>query len=130
MRSGWGSLSRIRVCSVEGPRGAKLGEPGEVDRAGDGGRDDPLPSPCVLISPARLVMTLQMPVPSRNSASGESSSITFSMLALPHCAVGRLHVSRCSGWGRLLGFFGAADSSCVFGADLLAGVSLVSRCRE
>jgi hypothetical protein len=45
MRSGLGSLSRIRVWSVEGPRGAKLGEVGEVEVVGDDGRDCPLPSP-------------------------------------------------------------------------------------
>jgi hypothetical protein len=45
IRSGLGSLSRIRVCSVEGPRGAKLGEVGEVEVVGDDGRDWPLPSP-------------------------------------------------------------------------------------
>lgn len=59
IRNGWGSLSRIRVCSVEGPRGAKLGEPGAVEGVGDDGRDDALPSPGVFISPARFVRTLR-----------------------------------------------------------------------
>jgi hypothetical protein len=45
MRSGLGSLSRIRVWSVEGPRGAKLGEVGEVEVVGEDGRDWPLPLP-------------------------------------------------------------------------------------
>jgi hypothetical protein len=58
MRSGLGSLSRIRDWSVEGPRGAKLGEVGEVDAVGDDGRDGPLPSPGVLVSFHRFVMTL------------------------------------------------------------------------
>jgi hypothetical protein len=35
MRSGCGSLSRIRDCSVEGPRGAKLLS-GKADCEGDG----------------------------------------------------------------------------------------------
>lgn len=59
IRNGWGSLSRIRVCRVEGPRGAKLGDAGEVDRVGDDERDDPLPSPYVMISAARFVRTLR-----------------------------------------------------------------------
>jgi hypothetical protein len=88
MRSGCGSLSRILDWSVDGPRGAKLGEVGEVDRLGDAGRDAPLPSPDVLVSHQQLIRQLWAAcrVPSRNSASGESSSITFSMTALPHCA--------------------------------------------
>jgi hypothetical protein len=37
-------------------------------------------------------------IPSRNSASGESSRITFSMSALPHCAGSRGRWSCCA-WG-------------------------------
>jgi hypothetical protein len=50
-------LSRILDCSVEGPRGAKLGEVGEVDAVGDDGRDAPLPSPGESVSFRRLVNT-------------------------------------------------------------------------
>jgi hypothetical protein len=45
MRSGFGSLSRILVWSVEGPRGAKLDVSSGLVVVGEAGRDSPLPSP-------------------------------------------------------------------------------------
>ena len=47
IRSGWGSLSLILDCSVEGPRGAKACdcESGKVAAGGEDGRDSPLPWP-------------------------------------------------------------------------------------
>jgi hypothetical protein len=42
---------------VEGPRGAKLDESGEVDAVGDDGRDAPLPSPGASVNLRRLVIT-------------------------------------------------------------------------
>jgi hypothetical protein len=56
IRSGWGSLSRIRLCSVDGPRGAKLGLSREADAVGDDGRESPLPAPSLVVSLGRCVI--------------------------------------------------------------------------
>jgi hypothetical protein len=56
MRSGLGSLSRILVCSVEGPRGAKLAVSRGLDAVGDAGRESPLPSPYRVVSTPRFVI--------------------------------------------------------------------------
>jgi hypothetical protein len=64
IRSGWGSLSLIRDCSVDGPRGAKpwvSGKAGadvhaEVDVTGEEGRDSPLPSPSIAVSAGRRIV--------------------------------------------------------------------------
>lgn len=56
IRRGLGSLSLIRLCSVEGPRGAKLELSCEVDVVGDAGRESPLPAPGLLVSSGRCVI--------------------------------------------------------------------------
>ena len=50
IRRGLGSLSLIRECSVEGPRGAKLWASDVGESAGEAGREEsPLPSPGTLL---------------------------------------------------------------------------------
>ena len=55
IRSGCGSRSRILDCSVDGPRGAKLGASCVADVVGDAGREPPRPCPVVMVSRCRFV---------------------------------------------------------------------------
>jgi hypothetical protein len=88
MRRGWGSRSLILDCSIEGPRGAKPRPSEQVDVVGDGGAErPPFPWPSRTVSISALVAGgcsavqcgAARRVPSRNSASGESSCMTLSI---------------------------------------------------
>lgn len=86
MRRGWGSRSLILDCSIEGPRGANPRPSEQVDVAGDGGAERPpfpWPGQTVSISAltrgGRVQRSAVRRVPSRNSASGESSCMTLSI---------------------------------------------------
>jgi hypothetical protein len=90
MRRGWGSRSLILDCSIEGPRGAKPRPSEQVDVAGDGGAErPPFPWPSRAVSISALVAgwcsamrySATRCVPSRNSASGESSCMTLSIVS-------------------------------------------------
>ena len=75
---------------MEGPRGAKLWTSEETDTAGDGGTESsPFPSPGLAISTSCLTVEYSRRIPSRNSAKGESSCITLSIVST---------TTACCGW--------------------------------